>query len=298
MKESESSAEMNSAKAAPTAKAEGCKPNQQSKDYGMTIHQSDMQTKVIGRAANQLPVIAGVEITTDDAGRFNLNALHRASGLGASKAPAQWLRTKQAQDLITEAEKQTVQICIVSTEGRNGGTFAHELLAISYAGWISPVFQLQVNQVFLNHQTKKTDRQSVKKASKSYLPEYRQARAIKMTADAITVALSVMPNLSQEAKQVAMATAVNTVVGDNILPLPVITEHYYTAGEVGERYGISANKVGRLANEHNLKNEKYGKFFLDQSRSSTKQVETFRYNDAGMKAIGEIITLIEVGGAA
>ena len=27
-----------------------------------------------------------------------------------------------------------------------------------------------------------------------------------------------------------MATAVNTVVGDNILPLPVLTERYYTAG--------------------------------------------------------------------
>ncbi|ENZ1875423.1 hypothetical protein ACGGXQ_002104 [Salmonella enterica] len=30
--------------------------------------------------AENLPVIAGVEITTDDAGRFNLNALHKASG--------------------------------------------------------------------------------------------------------------------------------------------------------------------------------------------------------------------------
>lgn len=98
-------------------------------------------------------MIAGVEITTDEAGRFNLNALHQASGLGANKAPAQWLRTKQAQELVAEVEKQTVQICIVSVEGRNGGTFAHELLAISYAGWISPAFQLQVNQVFLDYRT-------------------------------------------------------------------------------------------------------------------------------------------------
>lgn len=104
---------------------------------------------------NNTPVIAGTEITTDDSGRFNLNALHRASGLGVSKAPAQWLRSKQAQELVAEVEKQTVQICIVSIEGRNGGTFAHELLAISYAGWISPAFQLQVNQVFLDYRTGK-----------------------------------------------------------------------------------------------------------------------------------------------
>ena len=91
--------------------------------------------------------------------------------------------------------------------------------------------------------TGKADRQSVRKAAKSYLPEYRQARAIKMTTDAITVALSVMPNLSQEARQTAMATAVNTVVGDNILPLPVLTERYYTAGEVGERLKPHASKA-------------------------------------------------------
>nr|WP_236927846.1 KilA-N domain-containing protein [Escherichia coli] len=73
-----------------------------------------------------LPVICGVEITTDRAGRYNLNALHRASGLGAHKAPAQWLRTLSAKQLIEELEKETMQNCIVSFEGRGGGTFAHE----------------------------------------------------------------------------------------------------------------------------------------------------------------------------
>ena len=60
-----------------------------------------------------LPVICGVEITTDRAGRYNLNALHRASGLGAHKAPAQWLRTLSAKQLIEELEKETMQNCIV-----------------------------------------------------------------------------------------------------------------------------------------------------------------------------------------
>jgi len=95
--------------------------------------------------------IAGIQINTDGEGRFNLNALHKASKLGADKAPAQWLRNKQAKQLIEELERETVQICIVSEEGRNGGTFAHELLAVSYAGWISPSFQLKVNQVFLDY---------------------------------------------------------------------------------------------------------------------------------------------------
>lgn len=105
----------------------------------------------------KFPVIADVEITTDDEGRFNLNALHRASGLGSNKAPAQWLRTQGAKDLVAELEQSDVHNCISASKGGSGaqGTFAHELLAISYAGWISPAFQLKVNQVFLDYRTGK-----------------------------------------------------------------------------------------------------------------------------------------------
>lgn len=51
-----------------------------------------------------LPVVAGVEITTDEYGRFNLNALHRASGLGSTKRPSIWLASKQTQELIAALE--------------------------------------------------------------------------------------------------------------------------------------------------------------------------------------------------
>ncbi len=99
----------------------------------------------------KFPTIAGVEIKTDDHGRFNLNALHKASGRGVNKAPAQWLRTKQAQELVELANNKTMQMCIVSLGGRNGGTFAHENLATEYAGWISTEFRWQVNQTFLDY---------------------------------------------------------------------------------------------------------------------------------------------------
>jgi hypothetical protein len=104
---------------------------------------------------NTLPVVAGVEIPVDSEGRYNLNALHKASGLGPNKAPAQWLRTQQAQEFVSAVEKETMQICIVSFEGRNGGTFAHELVAVEYAGWISPSFRIKVNQTFIDYRTGK-----------------------------------------------------------------------------------------------------------------------------------------------
>lgn len=53
-----------------------------------------------------LPIIAGIEITTDNDGRFNLNALHRASTLGDSKKPSHWLGTQMARELTAELEAE------------------------------------------------------------------------------------------------------------------------------------------------------------------------------------------------
>lgn len=69
----------------------------------------------------------------------------------------------------------------------------------------------------------------------------------------------------------------------------MIEEHFYTAAEVGEKIGVSANKIGRIANVNNLKTEQYGKFFLDKSAHSSKQVEAFRYNAEGVKALRHLI---------
>lgn len=105
-----------------------------------------------------LPVIAGVEITTDAEGRFNLNALHRASGGRDAKRPKTWLETKQAQELVGELRQNPAlgqEVITVQKGGINPGTFAHELLAVEYAGWISPAFRLQVNQTFIDYRTGK-----------------------------------------------------------------------------------------------------------------------------------------------
>lgn len=118
------------------------------------------------KAENQ-PVIAGIAITTDTEGRFNLNCLHRASGENDSKAPNQWLRTKQAKELIAELEANLLKkfqtaylqsarkVIDVVNGGSSPGTYAHELIAVSYAGWISAGFQLDVNQTFIDYRSGK-----------------------------------------------------------------------------------------------------------------------------------------------
>ncbi|HAU5610549.1 TPA: hypothetical protein JD327_000765 [Citrobacter freundii] len=130
----------------------------------------------------------------------------------------------------------------------------------------------------------------------SGLPEYRRAKAEQLKALALekNIAsarelMSMFPRLGESANQVIVATLVNPLLGHEVMPLPLIDEHYATAGEVAAEIGCSANKVGRLANKHNLKTEQYGKFFLDKSKHSDKQVEAFRYNSEGIKVLRHLL---------
>lgn len=92
--------------------------------------------------------------------------------------------------------------------------------------------------------------------------------------------------LSDEYKKVLQAKATEIITGQAILPLPVAERKTYSATEIGEKLGISANKVGSLANKHNLKCDTYGKLFHDKSRYSNKEVESFRYYE-------EVIPVLE-----
>lgn len=80
-------------------------------------------------------------------------------------------------------------------------------------------------------------------------------------------------------KQVLHSYATKELTGEHLLPLPSLGRKTYTATEIGEQIGISANMVGILANRHNLKTEQYGAWFNDKARGHNKEVQTFRYFD-------------------
>ena len=83
-----------------------------------------------------------------------------------------------------------------------------------------------------------------------------------------------------EYKAVCNAKAAEMVAGEMILPLPVAERKTYSATEIGAMFGVSANKIGKLANEHKLKTPEYGKLFYSKSEHSVKEVETWRYYDS------------------
>lgn len=70
---------------------------------------------------------------------------------------------------------------------------------------------------------------------------------------------------------------------------PPIVPKTYSAGEVGAMLGVSANKIGRLANKHNLKVEEYGEWFKDKAKYADKEVPSFRYNEKGIEKLRELL---------
>ena len=84
-------------------------------------------------------------------------------------------------------------------------------------------------------------------------------------------------SLSDVAKESLLITTAETALGFPINYRPQLEQKTYTATQIGEQLGISSNKMGKLANAHNLKTEKYGIYVLDKARSHSKQFENFRY---------------------
>ena len=96
--------------------------------------------------------------------------------------------------------------------------------------------------------------------------------------------------LSPEYKNILVAKSAEVLTGQALLPLPKSEQKTYSAGEVGEVFGVSAQKVGSTAKKYNMKTDEYGSWYRDKSPYSNKEVDTFRYNDKAVEKFREIFT--------
>lgn len=96
-------------------------------------------------------------------------------------------------------------------------------------------------------------------------------------------------NLSPIAIQVFGLKGLESVFGVDVGNYLPQIEKTYTATEIGEMFGISANKVGSLANKNGMKTEEYGIVVMDKSKYSKKEVSSFRYNEKAVERFREIL---------
>ena len=94
-------------------------------------------------------------------------------------------------------------------------------------------------------------------------------------------------------RQILHSYATKELTGEHLLPLPQLEAKTYSATEIGEMLGISANKVGRLAIDNDLKTDQYGKWFQDKSRYSSKEVPSFRYYESIVPVLRDLLNQSE-----
>ena len=184
---------------------------------------------------------------------------------------------KALADHVDEEDKNTVTI-------RDGIQGNPNMTIINESGVYSLVFssKLPTAKAFKRWVTSEV-LPSIRKTGGYPMPNAAQAkRADAMDRDSRTRAAKLLLKIAErveipEYKAVCQAKAAEMVAGEMVIPLPVVERRTYSAKEIGTRLGISANRVGKLANLYRLKTPTYGKLFYSKSEYSPKQVETWRY---------------------
>lgn len=91
-----------------------------------------------------------VTLNPDENARYNLNALHKASGTSQTKKPSEWIRNSQTADLIEKLSEVGIPATVSRRGGARGntGTWAIREVVFAYAEWISADFHKAVLETF------------------------------------------------------------------------------------------------------------------------------------------------------
>ena len=95
--------------------------------------------------------------------------------------------------------------------------------------------------------------------------------------------------LSKNYRDILISKSVEALAGEQLLPLPKVVQKTYSAKEVGEMLGVTAQRIGRIANLNNMKTDEFGEFYKDKSPYSSKEVDTFRYNDKAVEQFKKLL---------
>lgn len=108
--------------------------------------------------------------------------------------------------------------------------------------------------------------------------------------------LAKIETISTECKNILLAKAAEVLAGTELTPQPNFDQKTYSAAEVGKMFGVTAQKIGRISNEHNMKTSEYGAWYRSKSEYSDREVDTFRYNDKAIEQFRTILLFREMMG--
>ncbi len=255
--------------------------------------------KELMKKTNQTPI--EIMLKVDQEGKTTAKALYEFLELNKSNY-AKWCKKNILENDFAEENIDYIVFVLKDENPQGGRPTTDYKLTASFAKKLAMSCQnergeqareyfLKVEQKLKQTITKKETSLTDEKQQKLELQKMR-AEAMKLNAQT-RVFNSLMKSLDNKklspiAMQVFGLKGLEGIFGVDVGNYLPEVEKTYSAKEVGEMLGISANKVGRIANANGLKTPEYGRYVADKSKNSDKEVETFRYNETGVKVLQEL----------
>lgn len=237
-------------------------------------------------------IIADNEIGINKDGMYCLNDLHRAAVAQGkateSQKPSEFARVESNKSFFLALESEAGIPALKKVKGGRSGTWAVELVAMKYAGWIDPSYEVQVYkamQALKNGDIDRAVELSGSNAARRALDDKYKAQTIALQIENAKALCEFLPHLGDSSKQVIAANLVNPVAGFDVIPLPRVEEKLYTTTEIAKELESTAAMVGRIANQNDLKQPEHGEYRLSKSNHSDKHVEQWYWNESGRIAI-------------
>ena len=200
--------------------------------------------------------------------RFNDNKEHFIEGEDYFKVCASEIRTHK----IMEISAKTHEDMIFITES------GYLMLVKSFTDDLAWSIQRQLVKTYFRVKTNLTETAEI---------EIKKAE-IQTEKARLLMQISNVETLSLDWKNIIISKAVEMLTGEKVLPLPK-SEKTYSAAEIGEMFGVSAQKIGRIAKTNNMKIPEYGEWYKDKSPYCNKEVDSFRYNEKAISRFRELI---------
>lgn len=223
------------------------------------------------------PVVTSLQIA-EDFGKNHRDVLRSIENLVAQNCAAKSL----FYETTYESRGKQYPMYLMNRDG-------FSLLVMGFTGKEAMNWKLKYIQAFNDMEKKLQIKQSKQKMDSSERLRIMEMNAKTRIAQTL-LKMTDVETLSKEYKNILVVKASEILTGEQILPLPKQSRKTYSATEIGKLLGgISANKVGRLANEHNLKTSEYGEMYRSKSEHSSKEVDTWRYYESVIPAMKNLI---------
>lgn len=248
-------------------------------------------------SSNKL-IVADNAININKDGLYCLNDLHKAAKAANNATdthkPSEFLRNAGVKLFVEELSKAGNPAPVKTVKGGSSpGTYADELVAMRYAAWISPAYEIQVYramQALKNGDLDEAVNVSKSNAAVEALAEQRRSNAVEKQIKNAAAIYDLLPNLGDSSRQAIAANLVNPAAGREIIPLPRIEEKFYTTTELAKDLEMTSAMLGRLANQHSMKKpDETGEYRLSQSSHSAKQVEQWYWNLSGAEQMRDLV---------